>query len=365
MFGGQFVIRYLELARRNPRFHLVAVLLVRAFAVCAVLALLLPESIILPLTQPLGLVSCVMVMWTGIYQWRQGSQWARSLVIAWSVLMVGTSAFILMLLDYLPRTPVTEYLQIVGFVVETTMLSIALAGRVSQDRVAQKLALQTALDLAHQVNLANQQNLLLQRQINDDLEHKVDRQTWQLQATLDKLFEANERLEKMALTDSLTGLYNRRYFDTHFAGTWRQARQAKTPLALLMIDIDHFKSINDRFGHQVGDQCLETVARVLESLCQRPDDQLIRYGGEEFVMVLPGTEAAAAQRMAERVRQRIEATDFLLQGKRVPVTISVGFASAQPEPGATTAGLFADADRALYAAKHAGRNCVKGVSAIS
>lgn len=357
--GGKFVIEFLDLRRRNPRFHAIATLLVRAFAGCAVLALVLPESIVVPITQPLGLLACVMVLWAGIYQWRQGSQWARYLVIAWSVLMVGTSLFILMMIGWLPRNPFTEYVQIVGFVLETTLLSVALAARVNEERLAKSLALETALDLAHQVNLANQKNLLLQQQVNQELESRVSKQTWQLQSTLDKLFEANDRLERLTVTDPLTGLRNRRFFDEQFPRDFEQCRLVHQPMTLIVMDIDHFKLINDRHGHAVGDQCLEMVARVIASSCQRPDDRIVRFGGEEFVILLPRTDIAGANRVAERIRSLIEKTDFVLQGKRVPVTISVGVASQVPALAGGHQALFSEADRALYEAKSAGRNCVR------
>jgi diguanylate cyclase (GGDEF)-like protein len=170
-------------------------------------------------------------------------------------------------------------------------------------------------------------------------------------------------LQLMAWTDALTGVPNRHFFAEALARAWRRERrseQPKQPQAILMIDIDHFKLLNDRYGHPAGDACLRKVAHALKSALPRPDDVLARYGGEEFIVLLHDTDAAGAEAVAERLRATVEDLDIDNAGSPLGrVTASVGIASAQLTGEVAATRLTAEADRALYEAKCAGRNVVK------
>ena len=158
---------------------------------------------------------------------------------------------------------------------------------------------------------------------------------------------------EMALIDPLTGLYNQRYLMRHLRGLLESGQNRE--LAVLMIDVDHFKSVNDEYGHATGDQALRAVADVLRGNT-RVFDSLARYGGEEFVVVMPGTGAADAALAAERLRSAVEATPCAwAPGKPSGLTVSIGVACIAQHPGTPEALLHA-ADLALYAAKRAGRN---------
>ena len=163
---------------------------------------------------------------------------------------------------------------------------------------------------------------------------------------------------EMAHTDSLTGLYNRRYFDTHFAAQIQRATETGKPLSLLMLDLDAFKAINDTYGHTVGDEVLaESARRLQENL--RTFDMLARYGGEEFAVVMPDASVKEATAAAERLRAQIAEEPFKVssdQVEEISVTVSIGLAIASHDPDATD--LIKRADYALYAAKRAGRNQV-------
>ena len=169
-----------------------------------------------------------------------------------------------------------------------------------------------------------------------------------------------ERLEALATEDSLTGLANRRLFDERLAEEWARAYRDRSPLALLMIDVDHFKSYNDEYGHPAGDECLRVVARILADEAQRTADLAARYGGEEFAVLLPNTDAAGCARIGERIRLSIRAARLVHASNPGPgcVTVSLGGAACRPalERTAGTASLIDAADRALYAAKQAGRD---------
>jgi len=176
-----------------------------------------------------------------------------------------------------------------------------------------------------------------------------------------------DALRQAALKDGLTGLANRAAFEAQLAWEWRRALRAAVPLSLLMVDVDHFKRFNDKYGHLGGDAALQQVAAQLQRATQRGGDLAARFGGEEFVVLLADTGGQAAQQLAERLRAAIAAVAIDVESSSEParVTVSIGVAtfdarSGEPSFGAAPkpATLVAAADRALYAAKAAGRNQV-------
>jgi diguanylate cyclase (GGDEF)-like protein len=169
----------------------------------------------------------------------------------------------------------------------------------------------------------------------------------------------NEVLQKRASTDALTGLANRSRFNDFFSDAFARAATLNKPLACLFIDLDHFKNVNDLFGHPAGDEVLRRVAALLKTTA-RPGDLAARYGGEEFALILPNTPVAAALQLAEDLRAACEAETLTFDDQPLPFTASIGVAGAD-HPGLflSPAQLIAAADKALYIAKAAGRNCVR------
>lgn len=161
-----------------------------------------------------------------------------------------------------------------------------------------------------------------------------------------------QRLESIANQDALTGTANRRALNAYLAAIWQQ----KTPLALMMIDVDYFKRYNDRYGHQAGDECLSSVAQVLKMAVRAEGDLVARYGGEEFVVVLPGVSLAHATAIAERIQQKIREAGLPHAASAVAseVTVSIGIVASDGTVPIET--LIARADSALYQAKNKGRN---------
>ena len=192
------------------------------------------------------------------------------------------------------------------------------------------------------------------RSLADRLQSLVEERT----AALERL---NRELQRLTATDGLTGVANRRRFDEALDHEWRRGIRGGTPLACVMIDIDHFKAFNDRYGHLQGDACLRQISQTLVSTARRAGDIVARYGGEEFAVVLPATTAANARLLADQLRTEVAALKIPHDASTTGpyVTISLGVASMVPAQGVSPATLVAAADRALYQAKHSGRNCVE------
>ena len=163
---------------------------------------------------------------------------------------------------------------------------------------------------------------------------------------------AEDKLAELAITDALTGLKNRRRFDQVIEQEWLRAQRRQEPLALLMIDADHFKTYNDMFGHQAGDQVLVRIAASIAGAVQRTGDCAARYGGEEFALLLPGLSTDAALAVAENIRTKVE----MLSADKWATTVSIGITSLVPTTSLQPADLVEAADKALYEAKSRGRN---------
>ncbi len=172
------------------------------------------------------------------------------------------------------------------------------------------------------------------------------------------LAKANEDLQSLANSDGLTKIGNRRRFESFLDGEWHRAVRAKTQISLVMIDIDHFKLFNDTYGHQAGDECLQKVAEALSTTIKRPSDLVARFGGEEFAMILGGTDAAGAKMLAEQAIESIRKIGIKHSGSATSeiLTVSVGIATLFATFEKSEADLISIADRALYQAKKNGRN---------
>ncbi len=168
-------------------------------------------------------------------------------------------------------------------------------------------------------------------------------------------FMDRKRLEQMALTDPLTGLSNRRSIEPQLEGEVSRARRHRVPLSVLLADLDHFKQVNDRHGHSVGDEVLREVARRVETILRR-EDRAARWGGEEFLILLPETDASRAQIVAEKIRRSIAETPLTVSELSIPLTISLGVAAWHEDSNVDE--LIRRADQALYRAKACGRNRV-------
>lgn len=183
---------------------------------------------------------------------------------------------------------------------------------------------------------------------------------WQIERQSRRSFLDGRLLAQLAEHDALTGTKNRRVFDEQLTRLWLQAVDDRRPLAILLIDVDHFKDYNDRYGHQAGDVALQQVAKAVQAQIHRPLDLLSRYGGEEFAALLYDVDAAQSRDIAERIRLAVSALSIEHRGSRAArvVTISIGVAAIRPSADRGPLGALQLADEALYTAKVRGRNSI-------
>jgi diguanylate cyclase (GGDEF)-like protein len=175
-----------------------------------------------------------------------------------------------------------------------------------------------------------------------------------------RISDLNVELTRVAAVDGLTGVANRRYFDDRYRAEWRRSKREAESVALMMIDIDHFKGFNDHYGHLAGDECIRAVAQAIAAVAKRPGDVVARYGGEEFAVILPRTAIEGAVEVAERIRRIVfeRAIPHMASNAAPVVTVSIGVGSIVPQRDDVPNLLIEAADKALYRAKRSGRNRV-------
>lgn len=301
-------------------------------------------TLVISILVPATIASCLLGLVVGIVACFEGRASAPYYTLAWTMLFIGGIVIALNKANVLPSNIFTEYALLIGSLLEVLLLSFALAERINQER-SLRIEAQTMA-------------LVTQKQANEALEEKVAERTLELE-------QANRKLQELSDTDQLTGLKNRRYLNQFLEDEFSRSSRYSHSIAILMIDIDHFKSVNDNYGHLSGDRCLKAVAEQIRLSNREPTDLVARYGGEEFCFVLPETDSQGARVVAERILQQVENTVVTLKNGSLRVTCSIGLYAAVPE-SAKDVNLFIDrADEALYHSKQNGRNCLTDFGDLS
>ena len=304
----------------------------------AFLAFFIPYIIMIQINSSLAFTAALIVMSSTVKGWfRARNRNVLIFIISWSTLLIGVLMFSGQKFGLLPVNNITEHAMEIGAVLLFLILPLGLTDKYNSVRKA---------------HIATQKSLLeIQIKANHELDKKVRERTEELEVS-------NKQLKIWSMTDSLTQLKNRHYFDEHFVTEYRKAYREKSWLSLMIVDIDHFKLINDNYGHQAGDLVLQKVALAIESSVKRPSDAAARYGGEEFTVLLPNTPKSGAYLIAERIRQNIEKLEIGWEGELISVTMSLGLVSCIPASQKAEAALLKQADDFLYHAKRHGRNQV-------
>ncbi len=351
-FASLFTYTLLDI-KRYGRFLRTFVLGTAAvgFISCA-LSLFMDYAASIRLLVLVAAIAAPTVWLIGIYLWYKGNPLAKLYTIAWAMLHLGHLVLVFSKMGVLPRSMLFEYAPQIGASIEVMLLSLALAYRINIERRRRFLAQANALDAERDARTANERALQVQQEANEQLEDRVTERTRELQA-------ANRRLEEMSAIDGLTRVKNRQFFETTLDLEWRRSARDHTELTLLMIDVDHFKQVNDNHGHLAGDACLQHLAEIYKDCIHRPADFVARYGGEEFAILLCQTSLEGAQSVAERIRTKVESSPMQWENQQIPLTVSVGVASILPTHDLDPKSLIQQADDLLYAAKHGGRNQVR------
>lgn len=351
LFAGLFVRRFLLLDQYLPLLAKSITVLV-VFTIAASLAsFILPYSILMRMVIVVAAIGCISVLVGGVIRWYRGDLAARLYSIAWFTMLFGGMVLALSKFRILPQSVFTEYATQTGSAAGVFLLSFALISRINEERRQRNMAQQEVYASERLLQKVQSAALAEQRLANELLERRVLERTEALEA-------ANLKLEALSSTDQLTGMKNRRHFDRLLNDEYARCFRYQRPVAVMLIDIDHFKRFNDVWGHQVGDDCLRYVATTMMESIRLHTDHIARYGGEEFCAVLPETDAEGARVVAERIRVAVELMQFEVGGQLLPVTISVGVASVVPASADAGRDLVRLADAALYEAKGAGRNRV-------
>jgi len=194
--------------------------------------------------------------------------------------------------------------------------------------------------------------------VMEQMQAIIDRQTKELQHLNQQLQASNTELSHLATVDALTQVVNRRKFDEFVTSEWQRLLLLRQPLSLIMCDVDHFKDYNDTYGHLAGDACLKKIAQAMRSVTRQSYDLVARYGGEEFAVVLPNTDSAGAEQVAQTLLLTVQCLNipFVSPDRGSYVTVSLGVATVIPDINLTLDDLIDLADQLLYQAKHQGRN---------
>jgi len=361
-----FLTSFLELKNNSPKLAKFLVYASTASAIISLASIFISYHIsilcLIVLAIPINCVGFIV----GIKQSIEGRRAAQLFTFAWTGTLFGAILLAFSKLGILERNAITENALQIGSTFSVVWLSFALGEYIAQQNEERNKAKQNALDYALKIAqerkeklTAQEATLSLQKRSNEDLEVLVKQRTEQLEQTMGDLEQANSRLEHISNLDELTGIYNRRYFNQKFDVEFKRARRKNQPISLLIIDIDHFKNVNDSYGHLVGDICLKHISKLLRKSITRPNDILSRFGGEEFVIVLPDTASDGATYVAHRLLKSIEALAVAYEDISLKLTVSIGLATFIPNDSDVSESLISAADSALYQAKEGGRNCMR------
>ena len=352
------VIKFLELKQRYPRIHQFMLAMAVLASLLLISTFVAPYSFTIRATSAMTIVTCFLSLILGYMALYNGYQEARYYCLAWTATFIGIGVLLLVKFGLVTSNFWTNNAGQLGVISLVSLLSFALANRINREK-EMRLSAQNEALLSEKLARQSQEELLkAQTDANNQLEDKVEERTRSMQQALDELEQANSRLELASITDSLTTLFNRGHFENRLAIEYKRATRHRRELSIILCDIDHFKSINDNFGHKAGDDCLRHVALILKNTITRSGDIIARFGGEEFIILLVDTPLQEAIRLAEALCHSLRTTSIDAKNQQIRFTASFGVSSLTQTQIDDTDMLVNHADEALYLAKNNGRNQV-------
>lgn len=334
----QFARHFLQLRERWRFGDYIGLAMIGFFVLLGIASLWLPYRIATPLASASVFISIGWIAVESIVVIRSGYKPARLFLVAWATFLLGTGMFAAVAFGLLPKNFVTEYGVQIGSASEMLLLSVALGYRYA---------------------VLRSENERLVRVSAQQLELTVKRRTSELRNALSQLGDAHARLRETSQRDGLTGLHTRAYFIEQFQQLMLQSHRQRQPMALLLLDLDLFKQINDTYGHLVGDACLRWAARTIGQTLRSHGALLGRFGGEEFVVGLAGRNLQEAIIIAEQIRQNLHDAPCLIEDQQIRVTVSIGVHQLALDGDTNISPALKRADEALYRAKGDGRDCVR------
>lgn len=344
----------------NTRLSMLLKIIALSFLLSLIISLFIPLQVFINVFLLMLCASGLVILAVTIWLWVKGHAIGGYYTLAWAILIFSGFLVTLDVFNIVNFTLPSYYLFMLGVGMETLLLALILAISHNQQRQTLLDTQAELLNQERQVQLTQNDMLALQESTTEELEYKVQERTLELEVALRELSETNRELQEKNTLDALTGIRNRSYFDKKYQAEVRRSRREQTQLSVVMMDIDHFKNVNDQHGHLVGDECIKTVAHTLKKALKRPSDEVCRYGGEEFALILPSTDLEGALTLVEQLRDEIEKTSIQAENVSVNITISAGIGTAIADLNQPEDIILALADKQLYAAKNAGRNNVKG-----
>jgi diguanylate cyclase (GGDEF)-like protein len=350
----------LDVRAYNTRLSKLLNITAYAFLIGLVMSLFIPLQVFLNTFLLMLCAAGIFVFAISIWLWLKGLATARYYTLAWVFLFISGFAVSQDSLNIPNFGLPSYYLMMLGAGIETLLLGLILAFSRNQQHQTLLDTQTKLLDKERQAQHVQKDLFALQENATVDLEYKVQERTLELEIALRELSDTNRELQEKNTLDALTGIRNRSYFDKKYQAEVRRSRREQTHLSVVMMDIDYFKNVNDQYGHLTGDECIKTVAQTLEKALKRSSDELCRYGGEEFALILPSTGLEGALVLVEHLRAEIEKISIQVKNGSVNITISAGIGSAIANINQPEDIILALADEQLYAAKNAGRNNVQG-----
>ena len=337
IFGCLFLKSFLNLKHTEPTHNKTTLIIIFTNTVLLITSITLDYRSIISPTLAATSLTAIYAFYLSASLWMKGTSNTRFLTFSWGALLCLGFIIFFTSSEFIHSDTFIDGAVQIFAIIQVTLLSIALGDRIHQ---------------THDIRLDEQKILMESHiQVQHTLEERISQYT-------DALKSANNKLKLINTLDSLTGLKNRRYFSSYIKNEFHRAQRSQHAIAVIIIDIDNFKSINDIYGSIMGENCIIAVANTITDIIRRPTDRAARYGGKAFAIVLDNTDQNGAGYVAERIRSNVEKLTILDRDTEIRLTISIGIHCEVPHSHSAIEEAMSLSEKALQDAKDNGRNCI-------